>query len=111
MKTLIKLGFLFGLAVIAGCVTPGEKAKMEAQQRAENARLQSEADVFHDGWAKLQKGMSAQQVSDLLGGVPPPSRCAEIDQYSKQGLTTEDDNRAFKLVFDGNGLVSWMLHR
>ena len=107
MKTFNMMGFLLGLALLAGCVTPGEKAKMEARQKAENARLISEADAFHDGWAKLQKGMSAKQVADLLGGVPP--KWAEIDANSKNGLATEDDNRAFKLEFDANGLSSWTL--
>jgi len=82
---------------------------MQTQQKAEDARLQAEADAFRDGWSKLQKGMSAHQVSDLLGGVPP--RWAVIDQNSKNGQTTEDDTRAYQLVFDAGGLASWTMHR
>jgi hypothetical protein len=113
-KNMMTLSILICLTTFTGCVSPEEKARRaaayQAQQEATQAARQQQAKAFREGWSKLQKGMSAQQVSGLLGDgwfMSP----ASMDESIKLGLPTGFRCGTYEVRFDGNGLASWTLFR
>jgi hypothetical protein len=95
---------------ITGCVSTKEQAvrtteQQEAERQIEEKKLQEEAmKVFVEGWPKLQKGMTAEQVEELLGHwhgltffLIPPS----------VGFPTTIILDGYTLEFDAGRLESW----
>lgn len=132
-KNCIIIALFIGLTTLTGCVSPEEQARRAAAYQAQQEAIQVK---IHEGWPKLQKGMSAQQVYDLLGGgwPIPPSYIDNADEKAGYGgtqrwtinspdggsaswggstwggLIQEIRTREYKLQFNGDGLATWTLY-
>jgi hypothetical protein len=131
-KNCIIIALFIGLTTLTGCVSPEEQARRAAAYQAQQEAIQVK---IHEGWPKLQKGMSAQQVYDLLGGGWPINAPSYIDNADEKagygygrtqrwtmispdggssaswgGLIQEIRTREYKLQFNGDGLATWTLY-
>lgn len=112
MKTQIAVAsilvmFIAMTATLTGCISAQEQARrVEEKQQARQAMQQQ----FLDGWSKLQKGMSVQEVLGLIGVVFHSNPTQVISQYGKRVYKTNICEVTFGGMTGQDGLESWKLY-
>ena len=106
---IILMGALLVIApTLTSCLSHEEWARAQVgHQESPRAQAGRQAldEVFSEGLTKLQKGMSAAQVTALLGRFP--INPATIDSAIAAGERTTVRFGGHTFVFDAKGLESW----
>jgi hypothetical protein len=132
MKTMIKqttiLWIICGLAAVAGCASPQEKA-VQARRQQRVARMQQEEQLessqrsenVKQNWPKLHEGLSLDEVDQLVGPLNKQAKKMYMDSlsigamFSTQGVKSSNNatfqTEAYIVIFDNGQLKSWKLRQ